>query len=152
MLKESDGTFAYKNTTADTDNSLIGQTGHMSADKYMYPAEILYFDNSSLYVSTADKKESDYPNGYSTWDNYEWSTNSWTRGAVSSSTKSVAVKNNVNYGVAMLQTKVGFAEAASYVDNRQAITGEANQSFTKIQMGNFKLTGVLIGNQYNQVG
>lgn len=152
LLKESDGTFAYKNTTADTDNSLIGQTGHMSADKYMYPAEILYFDNSSLYVSTADKKESDYPNGYSTWDNYDWSTNSWTRGAVSSSTKSVAVKNNVNYGVAMLQTKVGFAEAASYVDNRQAITGEANQSFTTSQMGNFKLTGVLIGNQYNQVG
>ena len=27
LLKESDGTFAYKNTTADTDNSLIGQTG-----------------------------------------------------------------------------------------------------------------------------
>lgn len=152
LLKESDGTFAYKNTTTDTDNSLIGQTGHMSADKYMYPAEILYFDNSSLYVSTADKKESDYPNGYSTWDNYVWTDNSWVRGAVSSSTKSVAVKNNVNYGVAMLQTKVGFAEASSYVDNRQAITGEANQSFSRALMGMFKLTGVLIGNQYNQVG
>ena len=155
LKQNTDDSFAYKNSTTDTDNSLLGTSGHMPAGNYMYPAELLYFDNSALYVNDADKKESDYPNGYNTWNTFEWTstTNGWTQGAVSSSTKSVAVKSNINYGVAMLQTKVGFVElsGADYVDNRNAITGETNQIFTQNEMKNFKLTGVLVGNQYKHL-
>ena len=155
ILKQNDDkSFVYRNTTSDNDNSLLG-SGNLPADKYMYPAELLYFDNSALYVSDADKKENDYPNGYNTWNEYAWGTNGWTLGAVSSSTKSVAVKSNINYGVAMLQTKVGFKALSgtetAYVDNRNHITGETNQTFTTAEMANFKLTGVLVGNQYKHL-
>ena len=146
------GPFVYVNSTSDTDHSLLA--GSTTPDKYMYPAELLYFDNSALYVSDVEKAESDYPDGYKTWDNYSWTSNSWKLQSVSSSTVSVAVKNNINYGVAMLQTKVGFAtlaEGGKYEDNRNHITGETNLSLTKAQMGGFKLTGVLIGNQNNQL-
>lgn len=148
----ADGPFVYVNSTTDTDHSLLA--GSTTSDKYMYPAELLYFDNSALYVSDAEKAESNYPDGYKTWDEYSWTGNSWKLEPVSSSTLSVAVKNNINYGVAMLQTKVGFATleaGGKYEDNRNHITGEANQSLTTAQMTGFKLTGVLIGNQSNQL-
>jgi hypothetical protein len=157
LLKQNsdDKSFAYKNTTADTDNSLLGQSGNVSADKYMYPAELLYFDNSALRVNDAEKKEDDYPNGVNPWNTGSWT--GWTaNGTVSSSTKSVAVMNNINYGVAMLQTKVGFKTldtGKKYVDNRKAISPqEENQSFEQADLAGLTLTGVLIGNQYNQVG
>ena len=148
----ANGPFVYVNSTGDGDHSLLA--GSTTPDKYMYPAELLYFDNSALYVSDVEKAEKDYPDGYKTWDDYSWTGNSWKLERVSSSTVSVAVKNNINYGVAMLQTKVGFAtlgEGGKYEDNRNHITGETNQELTTAQMAGFKLTGVLIGNQSNQL-
>jgi hypothetical protein len=64
----------------------------------------------------------------------------------------VAVKNNINYGVAMLQTKVSL-DGTSFPDNRHAIIPEeADQSLTADDVKKFKLTGVLIGGQNGQVG
>jgi hypothetical protein len=138
------GEFSYK--TISKNASLIQIGEYLSPLKYTYPSELLYFDNSLLRVSDAEKKAENYPNGYNTWDAVA-SWDDWTVGPVVSTTRSVAVKNNINYGVAMLQTNVTLADGNEFEDNREeAVT------FTAAEVKKFKLTGVLIGGQYKQVG
>jgi len=144
------GGFAYKATGDNA--SLINLGTKLNPTKYMYPSELLYFDNSLLRVTDAEKKPGDYPDGYNTWDNDTW--DGWTIGPVASSTRSVAVKNNINYGVAMLQTSVAIDDPTTFTtpgfkDNRPA---EEQVTLSAAQIGNFILTGVLIGGQYKQVG
>ncbi len=122
----------------------------LDEENYMYPAELLYFDNSALRVNNNAVAAANYPNGYSTWDN-ETSWDGWATGGVTSSTRSVAVKNNINYGVAMLQTKVAI-DGESFTDNRNAVTGEANQTLSADEVKKFKLTGIIVGNQSKELG
>lgn len=147
LFKDADGNFMYKNPST----SLIDQSKTINAANYMYPAELLYFDNSALRVSDTEKKAADYPDGVTPWDtDGNWS--GWTTGEIVSTTRSVAVKNNINYGVAMLQTKVAL-DGTAFADNRNAIVpAEANQSLTADDVRKFKLTGVLIGGQNHQMG
>lgn len=138
--------FSYKTE----DNSLLG-SGTVSASNYMYPSELMYFDNSALRVNDAEKNVSDYPNGYNNWNTNAWT--GWTTGPVVASTRSVAVKNNINYGVAMLKSSVALVGDA-FQDNRAAVVGSPaqNQIFTDTDVEKFTLTGILVGGQINQLG
>lgn len=140
--------FSYKNPST----SLLDLGSTIAPGHYMYPSELLYFDNSSLYVSNAEKVAADYPNGYNTWDTYAWTTNNWTNSAVASTTRSVAVKNNINYGVAMLQTQVAL-NGTSFNDNRNAIVPtEADQLLTEAEVKGMQLTGIIVGGQNHRLG
>ncbi len=139
------GGFVYK--SASTSVSLLDLATVVDPTRYTYPSELLYFDNSLLRVTDTDKNPGDYPDGYSKWDaNDSWS--GWTTGPVTSGTRSVAVKNNINYGVAMLQTTVAI-DGSEFKDNHPA---EENVTLSAEQIGKFVLTGVLIGGQYKQIG
>lgn len=136
----------------DNSTSLIDLNNKLNLAKYTYPAELLYFDNSALRVNDAEKAVADYPNGTTPWDTEAtWTNAGWADGAVATTTRSVAVKNNINYGVAMLNTKVVIdnTEGITFKDNHPA---EENVSFSTTELTNLQLTGVLIGGQYNQVG
>ncbi len=144
----SSGGFSYKSKST----SLLDLNAQIESSHYMYPSELLYFDNSSVYVSDLDKAVSDYPNGYTTWDDYNWAANGWSNSKVISTTRSVAVKNNINYGVAMLQTKVALSGSTFY-DNRKAlIPSEENQPLGTTDVQAFKLTGVIVGGQNHKLG
>lgn len=138
--------FVYKDF--DNDVSLVNLSAKLKPAKYTYPAELLYFDNSLLYVSDSEKAPGDYPDGYNTWDNYSWTGNSWAIGSVASTTRSVAVKNNINYGVSMLQTNVAL-EGTTFKDGHDE---SENVSYTAADIKKLKLKGVLIGGQYKEVG
>lgn len=128
---------------------------NIAVGNYMYPAELLYFDNSLLRVSNVAKQESEYPNGYSMWNNPTsgptWGD--WSIGKVASTTRSVAVKNNINYGVAMLKTSVSL-DGTTFYDNRKGMySTETNQELKSTDVvEKFKLKGVLIGGQNHQMG
>ena len=144
----STGGFSYKNPGT----SLLDLSKTIDPTHYMFPSELMYFDNSALYVNDVDKAANDYPNGYNTWDTYDWGGSDWTNGAVASSTRSVAVKNNINYGVAMLQTQV-VLDGTSFSDNRHAIVpSEANQTLTEAEVKGMQLTGIIVGGQNHQLG
>lgn len=144
----STGGFSYKNPST----SLLDLSATIDPAHYMYPSELMYFNNSALYVNDTKKSADDYPNGYNTWDSFGWAGASWINGAVTSTTRSVAVKNNINYGVAMLQTKVALG-ATSFVDNRHAIvSSEADQSLTEAEVKGMQLTGIIVGGQNHQLG
>ena len=138
--------FSYKTTN----NSLLG-SGTVSASNYMYPSELMYFDNSALRVNDAEKNVSDYPNGYNNWNTDTWT--GWTIGSVVSSTRSVAVKNNINYGVAMLKSSVAL-DGTEFKDNRAAVVGSSatDQVLSNTDVEKFTLTGILVGGQINQLG
>ena len=124
---------------------------------YCYPAEIMYFGNSPLWVSDNEVAASEYPDAWDATAKMNiWSQNSrwtgWTRnGSVGSTTRSVAVRKRINYGTALLHSTIKFDPNISYLeDNRFRIYGEANKhistSFADNTKG-IKVTGIVVGGQ-----
>ena len=67
------------------------------------------------------------------------------------STRGIAVRDNVSYGVALLKTNLVYENSfENYADNRKAMTGEADRTFSKTD-ANLSLKGVLIGGQNAQM-
>jgi len=108
---------------------------------YVYPANLQYFVNSPIKVSNV--QQSSNFSGKTTWTAC---TNLYTNGtAVTSSTKSIALTNEIQYGVGNLKIVVNPLTETTYYDrNAEAIDiSSATPPFT--------LTGVLVGSQ-GQVG
>ncbi|MBQ9645867.1 MAG: hypothetical protein IJV24_05885 [Prevotella sp.] len=132
----------------------------VSVYNYMYPAEIVYFDNSPLRATDDYKEVADYPTTVVGWDTEaDWTAKNWTDKEVKASTRAVAMTNNINYGVAMLKSTVMLAEDAdTMADNRAVVLGKENYSggvsedeeFV-IDENSFELKGLLIGGQPTQV-
>lgn len=127
---------------------------------YVYPAELCYFGNSPIRVSDNAKTAINYPDGAGNWETDGKWDGDWVKdGRVQSTTRSVAMQNNINYGTALLETKIKYG-AAVLEDNNKALqkrwTGadeENNQILVNDGIDNhFVLTGVLIGGQEPEVG
>lgn len=122
---------------------------------YVYPAELMYFGNSS--IRTSDETVSDFPKTLTAWNGDNWNSNGWTfPGQVKSTTRSVAMVYPINYGSAMCKSKVKFKEGVTTLyDNKDALfTGEGNNSIAvgpDVAQG-FKVTGFVIGGQPGAVG
>ena len=147
------------------DTSAMGGTpavgSEYTAESYFYPAELLYFGNSPVRTSEKEHTTTEYPNGAHSndngWDNEaSWGTD-WTGTQVMSSTRSVAMKYDINYGVALLETKVAY-DVLTLNDNNHLMqqtlygTNEADRQIKISESSYFKLTGVIIGGQPKNVG
>lgn len=169
----------YFNTSAvgsPTDEPESGFT----ASSYFYPAELLYFGNSPIRTSDLAHVTTDYPSTTDDWlTSAKWkaateataespSQSDWVGTSVKSTTHSVAMKNTINYGVAMLETKVGYTDeiigsgGLGYLeDNNHAVQklsypgladeDEPNKHIS-VTSGSFKLVGIVIGGQPQNVG
>lgn len=133
-----------------------------NANNYYYPAELLYFGNSPLRASTKEHQTNDYPATTSAWNtDGNWSSEEgWGGTHVTSSTRAVAMKYDINYGVAMLETKVGYA-VGTLLDNNHAVQKALHPTITEseepdqeiiVNDNSFKLTGIIIGGQPQNVG
>lgn len=148
---DANGVFSYKHPNA----ALVTPNTSFEPRKYLYMPELLYYVNSPVRVTDkADLAIADYPNGVTPWDDEssssKWTAGNWTVGKVASSTRGVAVRDNINYGVALLKTSVSWTDEANtaghLLDNRSAMTGGA-ETDRQIALGNTKLElkGVLVG-------
>ena len=107
-------------------------------DKYVYPASLYYWDNTSLKTSNSQQS-----NNYGTND---WSTiinTLYSEWAVTASTQSVALAKAINYAVGRLDVYAAFAAGEIYDAN------PSGQQPVRIPDDGFTLTGVLIGGQKN---
>ncbi len=141
-------------------NSSAVGSGEFTVESYYYPAELLYFGNSAIRVSNIEKKTNDYPQTVINWqDDSKWGD--WTKNShVVSTTQSVAMMNNINYGTALLKTTVSYG-TTNLKDNNHAIqkhkdpsiadTDELDRVIT-VNGSSFKLVGILIGGQSKKVG
>ena len=155
-FNSSTSTFEF-NTDADNSNPglIVGNDFSVDLSKIDYPAELIYFDNSPIRVSDEYKSAGDFPYTPETWDASDKSTpaegfdNDWTtNGAVSSTTRAVALQNNVNYGVALLESTVQLASGVTNLtDNKKAILGGTQENQTNINPAKFTVTGILVGGQ-----
>ena len=136
------------------------EEAHVSVYNYMYPAEIVYFDNSPLRATDEYKEVEDYPTTVAGWDTEaDWTAKNWTDKEVKASTRAVAMTNNINYGVAMLKSTIKLAEDAdTMADNRAVVLGKesygsgvAEDEEFEIDENSFELKGILIGGQPTQV-
>ena len=141
----SSNTFSYRTSS----NSLLDKTQATVATIYQYPAELMYYANSALRTSNASKKSDGYPNGVGNWnDDDKWAAKGdWSAvgSKVTSTTRATAMAQNVNYGVAVLQTTVGIKTGvASLEDNKKHFFPDEDNN---VVTPNFTLKGVVIGGQ-----
>lgn len=151
--------YAYKGTV-ETYAMGGGADDSFNPLNYTYPAELCYFGNSPIRVTNETVATKDYPDGVSDWNNdSKWNTNNWTRDShVLSTTQSVAMQYNIQYGTALLKTQVRYG-AQVLEDNNSAIQNarsgatEANNTINVTANNqHFQLTGVLVGGQEATVG
>jgi hypothetical protein len=136
-------------------------SGTITVESYFYPAELLYFGNSAIRVSDKEYKPTEYPDGVANWDEDNNWNNTWTKNShVQSTTQSVAMQNDINYGTAALQTTIRYG-VATLKDNNHAIQKrnhpsigddeEPDQEIT-VDGTSFQLVGVIVGGQSKKVG
>ena len=119
--------------------------------KIAYPASLYYTVNTP--VKANDKASTGLADGM--WPD----RNAWTGGSatwtdwdevVKNSTRTIALKEAIQYGVANLKTTVKLKNPNLY-DNAKAVGGQVADQNIAVN-GNLKLTGVLVGGQPQYVG
>ncbi len=148
------GKFEY----LDPNQALANPGNEFNPNNYLYPAELAYYVNSPIRTTNKDVTTADYPNGVNPWDDdtssgNKWTANSWQiNSRVQSNTRGIAVRNNINYGVALLESKIAIASGlANFKDNKSARTGDANDNLIPTDNHHLTFTGVLVGGQCKSV-
>lgn len=142
--KTGESTFAYN----APETELFGTGNSIKYNKICYPAELSYFVSTKTMVSDKDMSNlSEFPS-YTDWTKNTQSgwgeKTSFAEKAVENSTRTVGLKDPVQYSVAVLKSTVR-CKAATLEDNAQ-VAGKANQQITVPEDG-FPVTGILIGGQ-----
>lgn len=143
-----------------TNSSLTGLNG-LDASNICFPSSIYYFCSSDL-AATADELKV-WPETTAKWtsgSDAPWLktdgsglNTGWTANVLAT-TRSIAMRQNINYGVASLKTRVK-CEKARLDDNKNLADVINNKEFTgfvDVPAGGFKVTGLLIGGQPTEVG
>ena len=118
---------------------------------YRYPPELMYYGNSSIRVSNEVKEDKDYPSSVENWSKDQMWTG-WTKnGAVVSTTRSVAMTNNINYGTALLKSDVKYADNITSLEDNNAKLHPGEENI-QIPADGLLVTGIIIGGQPDVVG
>lgn len=137
-----------------------GLTGiqQLDAAKICFPASIYYFQSSDLAATAAELDKTAWPKTTSDWTSNTvapWLKDGaagWTS-TVQPTTRSIAMRKNINYGVANLATtvKCGAETLADNVDFKVSKPNEFTGTVAVPATG-FTVTGLLIGGQPTKVG
>lgn len=125
----------------------------MPIKNYRFPAELIYWANSGIYVSDlATDKLPEIPHKVEDWANADkWSVDWTPNGTISSTTRSVALMRQVNYGTALMRSTVQVT-ANPLLDNKHGIFDGEDNNEIQIGSNSFKVTGVFIGGVADVVG
>ncbi len=131
----------------------------MPIKNYRFPAELIYWANSGIYVSDwATDKLPETPHTVEDWANPDkWPKGTgdipgWTpNGTISSTTRSVALMRQVNYGTALMKSTVQVT-ANPLLDNKHGIFDTEDNNQIQVGSNSFKVTGVFIGGVADVVG
>ena len=144
-LSWTSGAFAYN--TPGTEPFNTGNS--INYNKICYPAELSYFVNTTTMVSDKDMSNlSEFPT-YENWTKptgANWEGKGFTNTAVEKTTRTVGLKDPVQYSVAVLKSTVK-CKAETLEDNAQAQGGFKANQFITVSDNSFQVTGILIGGQ-----
>lgn len=127
--------------------------------KITYPASLAYFVNTDAMTSDKELTSvTELPN-YDKWlvkDNEEaWKDVSFAKAPVTASTRSVGLREPLQYGVANLKLSVYCDdEGTGYLEDNAATVkgGETSNSKISLPKGGYPVTAVLVGGQPSVVG
>lgn len=130
----------------------------LDAANICFPASIYYFQSSDIAATAAELDNTAWPKTTSDWTSNTvapWLKDGaagWTA-SVQPTTRSIAMRKNINYGVANLATtvKCGAETLADNVDFEVSKPNEFTGTVTVPTEG-FSVTGLLIGGQPTKVG
>lgn len=130
-------------------NVIIGSGNSINYQKICYPAELSYFVNTTTMVSDKDMSNlSEFPT-YENWTKptgANWEGKDFTNTAVAKTTRTVGLRDPVQYSVAVLKSTVRCKEATLEDNAKEAGGFKVNQSIT-VNDNSFPVTGILIGGQ-----
>ena len=120
-------------------------------DRYAYPPELYYFADSPIKSSTG-QREGDYNNGQ--WDEV-LATYNYDNATVEAATRSVAVKNPLEYAVGCLELNINAASSSLEDNSQSANVEDSSIEIASVNLGTvdekkFPLTGIQIDGQYLQ--
>lgn len=154
QLTFADGAFKYVSSPTSLGNDAAAAV--TSVGDFIYPAELSYFVSSPIRVSSDESiVKTDYPSTVSTWTAKDWGAkwpDTGINGTISTTTRAVALQNNIQYAVALLKTTVRY-DGTTVADNRDAILKRKDANSTETDMlievtdDSFKLNGILVGGQ-----
>lgn len=131
----------------------------LDASKICFPASIYYFQSSDLAATAMELAASKWPTSTTTWTGTEapWLKDAsnladgWTPD-VKATTRSIAMRQNINYGVASLRTTVKCNDA-TLADNTSLTVVDPSEFTGNVLVpnGGFPVTGLLIGGQPTEV-
>lgn len=133
---------------------------NLNASKVCFPASIYYFQSSDLAATAKELDSNEWPK---TTTNWTAATAPWLKDAnslaagwtasVQPTTRSIAMRQNINYGVANLATTVKCG-AASLPDNTGLTVTDPSEfpGTVAVPTEGFTVTGLLIGGQPTKVG
>ena len=133
---------------------------NLNASKVCFPASIYYFQSSDLAATAVELDASKWPTSTTAWTG---TTAPWLKDAnslaagwtasVQPTTRSIAMRQNINYGVANLATTVKCG-AASLPDNKDLTVTDPSEfaGTVAVPKEGFTVTGLLIGGQPTKVG
>ena len=143
---EGESKFAYN----APNNVIIGTGNSINYQKICYPAELSYFVNTTTMVSDKDMSNlSEFPTCNDWIKNTQTAWNektNFSENAVANTTKTVGLKDPVQYSVAVLKSTVR-CDAATLEDNAKQIGGSKTDQKIPVPTDGFKVTGILIGGQ-----
>lgn len=143
---EGESKFAYN----APNNVIIGTGNSINYQKICYPAELSYFVNTTTMVSDKDMSNlSEFPTCNDWIQNTQTAWNektNFSENAVANTTKTVGLKDPVQYSVAVLKSTVR-CDAATLEDNAKQIGGSNTDQKIPVPTDGFKVTGILIGGQ-----
>lgn len=146
--------FSYAATSGLTGLSTL------DASKICFPSAIYYFQSSDLAATAMELDASQWP---TTTTNWTAATAPWLKDAnsladgwtasVQPTTRSIAMRQNINYGVANLATTVKCG-AVSLPDNKGLTVTDPSEFADKVTVpaAGFPVSGLLIGGQPTKVG
>lgn len=125
-------------------------------ENYRFPPELMYYGNSSLRVTNSEVAENQFPTSATNWGKDEsWDSKWEENGSVKTTTRTVAMKNTINYGTALLRSTVRYADGLKALkDNNAALhPGEQDNSISiEDTSAGFLVTGIIIGGQADVMG
>ena len=136
---------AYNTTSKIFGNNAAHAYGALdpaNLNYYVYPASLWYTSNTR--IKTHNTSLLDKYTGAASWKDI-LAAYSNDNSSVNSKTRSIALKDTVQYAVARLDVKVKFKEGTTLIDNDSVA---ANNSVSN-PAGGYPLTAVLVGGQKN---
>lgn len=133
---------------------------NLNASKICFPASIYYFQSSDLAATAKELETNQWP---TTTTNWTAATAPWLKDAtnlaegwtsdVKATTRSIAMRKNINYGVANLATTVKCGAASLKDNDKFTVTDPSEFAGTvAVPTEGFPVTGLLIGGQPTKVG